>query len=154
MKKIISFTFIIMLSLHLFGQDDNKAVKIAVETLFDGMRAGDSSMVHSVFMDDVRMFSSTLAEDGTSSLRAGSLNSFLKAVGSPHDAVWDENIWNLRIDIDDHLAHAWMDYTFYAGDQLSHCGVNAMQLVKNDDSWKIIHLIDTRKKEGCMEKGE
>ena len=154
MKKIISLTFLIMFGFQLIGQNDEKDVQSTIATLFDGMRAGDSSMVHSVFMDNVRMFSSTLLEDGTSTLRTGNLNSFLLAVGSPHDEVWDENIWNLRIDIDDHLAHAWMDYTFYAGDRLSHCGVNAMQLVKSEGSWKIIHLIDTRKKVGCKIKGE
>ena len=70
----------------------------------------------------------------------------MAAVGSPHDVVWDERIWDVRIDVRDNLAAAWMDYAFFAGDQFSHCGVNAMQFARNaDGEWKLIHLADTRR---------
>jgi hypothetical protein len=42
-----------------------------------------------------------------------------------------------------------MDYGFFLGDQFSHCGVNSFQLVRTEDGWKTIHLIDTRQQAGC-----
>jgi hypothetical protein len=148
--KIVPTLLILGFFLSAFTHlDEDKDVKSAVETLFDGMRKGDSAMVHSVFIDDVRMYSSYITKEGKEILSPGSLENFLNAVGTPHDAVWDERIWNLKIEKDDNLAHAWMEYAFYAGGQFSHCGVNAMQLVKMDGNWKIVHLIDTRRKEKC-----
>jgi hypothetical protein len=129
--------------------NDNEAVKQSVELMFQGMFHGDSAMVHSVFWDDVRMYTSFTTDEGKEGFREGSLDNFLRAVGTPHDIAWDERIWNLQISVDDNLAHAWMEYAFYLGDQFSHCGVNAMQFVKMDGHWKIVHLIDTRRKEDC-----
>jgi len=54
-----------------------------------------------------------------------------------------------KILIDSQLASVWTDYKFYIGDKFSHCGVNSFQLVKLNDGWKIVYIIDTRRKEGC-----
>ena len=124
-------------------------VKEVVTTLFQGMYNGDSSLVHSAFSDDVRMYTTMKTPDGKEVLKQGGLEGFLQAVGTPHDQIWDEKISNLKVDVDGGLAHAWMDYEFYLGDKFSHCGVNAMQLVRIAGKWKIIHLIDTRKKAEC-----
>jgi hypothetical protein len=124
-------------------------VEATIKNLFKGMYEGDSSLVHSAFSDDVRMFTTMITPENKEVLRSGSLEGFLKAVGTPHEKVWNEVISNLRIDIDQGLAHAWMNYSFYRGDTFSHCGVNAMQLVRIEGQWKIIHLIDTRKSADC-----
>lgn len=152
MKTLCNYSLALLLGTFVFFSfttEGEEGVKSAIHTMFDGMRKGDSTMVHSVFMDDVRMYSSFTTAEGKEMLRGGSLAGFLNAVGTPHDAVWDERIWDLKIEVDDNLAHAWMNYAFYAGGQFSHCGVNAMQLVKMDGQWKIIHLIDTRRKSDC-----
>jgi hypothetical protein len=47
------------------------------------------------------------------------------------------------------LAQAWCDYAFYVDKSYSHCGVDAFQLFKGKDGWKIFHLADTRRKTGC-----
>ena len=83
-------------------------------------------------------------------MKKGSLADFLKAIGTPHPEVWNEKIWNTEIRIDDNLAQIWTDYAFYVDDRFSHCGVDAFQLVKETDGkWRIVHLIDTRRKEPC-----
>jgi len=46
------------------------------------------------------------------------------------------------------VAQVWTEYAFYLNKEFSHCGIDAFQLVK-DKEWKIIHLIDTRKKMNC-----
>ena len=133
-----------------YSQDnETEPVKEVVNNLFLGMYNGDSSLVHSAFSDDVRMYSTMKTPEGKEVLKKGGLEGFLTAVGTPHDQVWNEKISNLKVDVDAGLAHAWMDYEFYLGDKFSHCGVNAMQLVRIEGQWKIIHLIDTRKKDEC-----
>lgn len=145
--KILYITFLCCCGFCFNNSNDE--VKQSVETLFKGMFQGDSAMVHSVFWDDVRMYTSFTTAEGKEEFRKGSIENFLRAVGTPHEEPWDEQIWNLQISVDDNLAHAWMNYAFYLGDQFSHCGVNAIQLLKMDGKWKIVHLIDTRRKEGC-----
>ena len=127
---------------------DHEQIKNSVDQMFEGMKSGDSAKVHGV-MNDAVIFQSTALKNGKPELFTGSLDRFLNAVGTPHEKVWDERISNLAIQIDGPLATAWMDYSFYLGEDFSHCGVNAMTFFKFPDGWKIIYLIDTRRKENC-----
>jgi len=131
-------------------QTETEQVKKVIEDLFIGMKQGDSSLVSSLFRKDVRMLTSYTSPEGQPLLKEGSLQDFLIAIGTPHPNVWNEKIWNTEIQIDDNLAQVWTDYAFYVDDKFSHCGVDAFQLAKeNDGQWKIVHLIDTRRKSPC-----
>jgi hypothetical protein len=46
------------------------------------------------------------------------------------------------------MANAWTSYEFYINGKLSHKGVNSFTLFKESEDlgWKIVHLIDTRRK--------
>ena len=81
--------------------------------------------------------------------RETSLEGFVQAVGTPHEEVWDERIWDVEVRVDGNLATVWTPYAFHLGDQLSHCGVDAFQLFKDTDGWKVFHIADTRRREGC-----
>lgn len=130
------------------NSDERAAVVQTVQQLFDGMRAGDSTQVRAAFTSDARMM--TVERDGDGGvLRTGSLDRFVEAVGQPHEAVWDERIWDVEVRIDGPMATVWAPYAFYLGDTLSHCGVNAMQLLRRANGWKIFHLADTRQQDDC-----
>jgi hypothetical protein len=71
----------------------------------------------------------------------------------------DERIWNVEIRRDGPLASAWVPYAFYVGEEMSHCGTNAVQLARlttgggSDDGnammratrWQIVQITDTRR---------
>lgn len=118
-------------------------VRARLSRLFDGMRAGDSTAVRAVFVDDARLQTALPSGDSTI-VRTTPIRAFVAAVGRPHDAVWDERIWDVEVRVDEPMAAAWVPYAFYRGDDLSHCGVNAVHLVRHGDGWKILHLTDTR----------
>lgn len=128
--------------------DARAEVEAVVTRLFDGMRESDSAKVRSTFHPDARM-GSALVREGVPSYRPDGVDGFVRAVGTPKQVVWDERIARLRIEVDGPLATAWMDYSFYAGERFSHCGVNAMQLVRMATGWQIVSLVDTRRQEGC-----
>ncbi|NNF34540.1 MAG: hypothetical protein HKN68_10550 [Saprospiraceae bacterium] len=142
-------SLLLVIGFTAFSFAQNTGIENTIEKLFQGMLNGDSTMVHASFHDDVSMYTTFIDDKGENQLRKGSLSSFLNAVGSPHEEVWNEVISNLKIEVDDGLAQAWMNYSFYVGDKFSHCGVNTMQLINVGDQWKILHLIDTRRKENC-----
>lgn len=128
--------------------DDETAVRAVVDRLFDAMRAGDSTAVRSVFHPEGRLIVVQESEEGVA-VQAVPAEAFVQAVGQPHDAVWDERIWDVEIDVDDRLAIAWMEYAFHLGTELSHCGVNAFMLSKGSDGWVVTQIADTRRTEGC-----
>jgi len=154
-KYILGLILIYFITNSLQSQNieinkDSILVHNVVIKLFDGMREGDSAKVHSVFYDNVRMFSSFRLKTGESKLNEDSLPDFLQAVGNGHQEIWDERISNTIIQIDGNLAQVWTDYFFFVDSTFSHCGVDAFQLVKDKEGqWKIINLIDTRRKTGC-----
>jgi len=144
-----------LLGLFLFNtsskaQDDKQAIKDAIMTMFDGMRAGDSAMVHSVFSDQVIFQRVQENQQGVAGVVSSNFSSFLKSIGTPHDKVWDERIEFGNIEIDGKMASAWTPFKFFLGDQFSHCGVNVFKLYKSDEGWKIFHLVDTSRNENCV----
>lgn len=126
--------------------DAERAVRSTINGLFDGMRAGDSAAVRAVFHEGAHLHTA-LGPVDTTAVRTTPIDSFVEAVGRPHEKVWDERIWDVEIRVDGPLASAWVPYAFYLGDELSHCGVNAMQLVQESDGWKILSLTDTRRQD-------
>lgn len=137
-------TAIAAMGVPAYAQSDEAEVRAVIDRLFDGMRTGDSTMVRSVLHEEALM-----ARAGSQGLRIGPTDGFVRAVGTPHDEVWDERIWDVHISIDGRLASAWMEFAFFLGDTLSHCGVNSMQLYQTDEGWKIIYLADTNRPPTC-----
>lgn len=124
------------------------AVMDVVYRLFDAMRAGDSASARSLFEPDARLLG-IASRDGVKQIRALPIDRFVQAIGSPHEQVWDEQIWDWEVRIDDDLATVWTKYAFYLGETFSHCGVDAFQLLRSADGWKIVSLADTRRQESC-----
>ena len=146
-------TWLTLTAPGLQAQAGESEVLTVVRKLFDGMRAGDSAMVRSVFDPEARLVS-TDQRDGQPTVRVTAADAFVAAVGRPHDAVWDERIWDTEVRMDGNLASVWTKYAFYRGDQFSHCGVDAFHLVRRADGWKIVDLADTRRREGCETRPE
>lgn len=130
-------------------EDAADAVRATLDRLFDGMRAGDSTAVRAVFAPGARIQSMQAKGDRTA-LQTRTDDDFVAAVGAPHDAVWDEQIWDVQIQVDGPMATAWTPYAFYLGDELTHCGVNAFHLARRGEEWRILRITYTRRSaENC-----
>ncbi|HEY8784098.1 MAG TPA: nuclear transport factor 2 family protein [Mucilaginibacter sp.] len=151
MKKILIINLLLMISGAIFAQQtDTAAIKQTVTTLFDAMRKGDSTLLRSVFSKDMILQSVSEDKEGKAVLSTEKADGFIKAIGAPHTAVYDERIIFDTIKIDGALASVWAPYKFYLGDKFSHCGVDVFQLMKTVNGWKIIYIVDTRRKENCI----
>ncbi len=120
------------------------AVRATIDRLFDGMRAGDSTAVRTVFAPGARI-QSVDVENNRTALDTRTDDDFVAAVGAPHDATWDERIWDVQIQVDGPMATARTPYAFYLGDTLTHCGVNAFHLARQGEAWKILRITYTRR---------
>jgi hypothetical protein len=134
-------------------ETEEAAVMAVVERMFDAMRAGDSAAMRAVLHPTATGASVSVREGVPALTREASLDGFVQAVGTPHEEIWDERIWDAEVRVDGNLATAWMKYAFYLGEQFSHCGVDAFQLFKDDSGWKVFHIADTRQREGCETPG-
>jgi hypothetical protein len=59
---------------------------------------------------------------------------------------WEEELQSFKFNIDGKLAQVWCPYQFYLNGMLSHCGANSIQLFYEEEQWKIISIVDTRRK--------
>lgn len=131
-------------------QNEKEEVMNVVKRVFEAMRTNDSTLLKQSFVDSPNMFTAMINQEGKSMLVEGDFQKFINAVGAPKEVVLNEPIWNEKVEIDGNLAQVWVDYAFYLTDQFSHCGVDAFHLVRQEEEgWKIFHLVDTRRKEGC-----
>jgi hypothetical protein len=152
MKRVLLLLIAVFTVITSFAQKaDTASIKQTINTLFDGMRKGDSTLLLSVFAKD--MILQSVAEDasGKAILSTEKADGFVKAIGTPHKMVYDERITFGTINIDGDLASVWAPYKFYLGDKFSHCGVDVFQLLKTAEGWKIIYIVDTRRKDNCIE---
>jgi hypothetical protein len=147
---LLCLSFLLMIYQQGFAQTDEDAVKETVATLFKGMQLGDSAVARSAFSKTVT--TARVFKDKTGKIildQEEGVADFMKAIGTPHKETWFEEIWDLNVQIDGEFAQAWCGYAFYLDNTFSHCGVDAFQLVKTADGWKIFHLADTARKSGC-----
>ncbi len=135
-------------SAHGQGAEDD--VMQPIQSLFDAMRSGDSALARTVFHPQARL-ARVPSNDGALTVDDATLESFIAAIGREHDKVWDERIWDWEIKIDGNMATVWTKYAFYLGDEFSHCGVDAFQVVRTGGNWQILNLIDTMRKGAACE---
>lgn len=152
MKNIAPLLFLTVLAGFLslkaaFAQNaDETAVRATIDRLFDGMKHNDSAAVRSVFHPSARL-QSIANRQGTPVLVTESIDGFVRAIGTPRPGVvLDERLKSYAINIDGDMATVWTPYEFYLGDTYSHEGVNAFQLFRAPDGWKIIQICDTRRR--------
>jgi len=152
MKTLLVIFFLFISSINLFAQQsETTAIKQTINTLFDAMKKGDSTLLRSVFLNDMTLQSVSTNKDGKTVLTTDKASDFIRMVGTPHASVYDERIVYGDIKIDGDLASVWAPYKFYLGEKFNHCGVDVFQLMKTIDGWKIIYIVDTRRKNNCVE---
>ena len=131
------------------AQSDSTEVLTVVQRLFNGMRASDSAMVRSTMASIIR-FAEVNERAAPPRIESDSVTAWLGAVSrSTHR--WDERIYDVQIRVDGNLAQVWAPYTFYLDGKISHCGVDALQLLKDPTGWKVTQLADTRRRDNCRD---
>jgi len=149
--RILICLLLIFSSFGINAQNNEKEeVKKAVEIFFDGFHNQDSTLIKRSTSPAIIM--QTIARDkgGASVVKTSDFSNFLKSIVSiPDTTNFREKLLSYQIQIDGSMANAWTPYEFWINDTLSHCGVNSFQLHKQDGVWKIIYIIDTRRREDC-----
>ncbi len=128
------------------------SVKAVINKMFTGMRAADPVLLKSSFADSMVLQTISRNKEGQLIVRNEDPAGFIDFISKESPGNADERIVFDVVKVDGPLAIAWTPYNFYYKGQFSHCGVNSFQLVRFNGEWKIQYLIDTRRKQGCIEK--
>ncbi len=155
MKQLI-LMFILSVGLNVNAQNsETENVKATIIEFFDAFHNQDTTVLKAIVTDKIILQSISTNKEGKTVLNEDDFGKFIKSIASiPKDRTFEEKLLDFSIQIDGNMANAWIPYEFWYQEKLSHCGVNSFQLIKEDDKWKIIYLVDTRRRDGCQSKSK
>lgn len=150
MRIITIIVVLLVTNITMSQNSEILEVKNTVINFFDAFHKQDSVAFKEIVAKNVVLQTIGKNREGVVRLKDENFNDFLKSIVSiPKNKKFEEKLLDFKIRIDGDMANAWTPYEFYFDGKFSHCGVNSFQMVKLDGKWKIIYLIDTRRKEGC-----
>ena len=144
MKK---YLILIFLFIGVSSVAQKQDVQKVIEDFFVAFHQKDTIKLKSVCSDKIILQSISESKTKGNKLTNESSTEFYISISSiPSNMKFNEKILSYTIQVDGTMAHVWTPYEFYINDKLSHSGVNTFTLFKEKDNWKIIYLIDTRRK--------
>ncbi len=132
--------------------DDRAEVLATVRRLFDGMQRGDTALMRSTFLPGAKLFGIRTRPNGQTVVQQITEQQFAEFRAGDTRGEWLERIFDPEVRIDGTMATVWAAFEFRLAGQFSHCGVDAVQLLKTADGWRIVSLADTFQRTGCPER--
>ena len=123
---------------------ERDAVLKTVQRFFDTMTARDVDGARAVLQPQGR-FHAIRMRDGSPDIRAFANEEYLADLQASR-ARMQERIWNPDVRVRGAMATMWAPYDFWIDGTLSHCGIDAFDLVKTDEGWKIaggVYTVET-----------
>jgi hypothetical protein len=127
--------------------DERRAVVETVERFFHAMAAKDVEAARAVTVPEGRWFAVRPVE-GRRTIRSFS-NAEDFAAWPTREGWYLERIWDAEVRVDGELATLRAPYDFWLDGAFHHCGVDAIDLLRDDDGWKVIGGAYTMRQEGC-----
>jgi hypothetical protein len=123
------------------------SVIAVVDESLRAMAANDVAASRRLMLPDGVEFSTRETPEGVR-IQGKSNEAFLEWLAQNEDVML-ERIWDPTVQVHGTIATLWAPYDFYVNGTFSHCGVNAIQLIRTDDGWRIANWIWTVEPEGC-----
>ena len=154
MNRIIRIFAITALStICVLGQtaDDKKAAIGVVNQLFTEMAAANPAGIFALHTSTSDLAAVFRQRDGKS--RYSSINGEkFSQMFTDKSKVMKEEMYAPNVEVSGDWAMVWGRYVFFAGDKLSHCGINQFNLVRIEGTWKIANGASTIDPGDCTEK--
>jgi hypothetical protein len=143
MKKAI---LLVMLCFAFAANAQQAEIRRSVEVFFEGLNSKDTAKIQSVCSRGMVLQSVNEGPKG-GELSTITADDFFGSIASiPPALSIEERIVSYDIKVDGSMAHVWAPYEFYTDGKLSHRGVDSFQMFKDNGTWKIVYIIDTRRK--------
>lgn len=150
---LVVFTIVNAQGPNATEYDDQQQVKQVIEAFFEGFHKQDSAAMKNLVTDDVVLQTTARNKQGKTLFKTEKFEKLISSITSIPDSIsFQEKLTSFSIQVDRTMANAWVGYEFWLNGEFSHCGINSFQLINFDGEWKIIYLIDTRGRAGCLEE--
>ena len=153
MRYNITILLLFSMALTASAQMDEKTlVQKTIEGFFDAFHKKDSVAMKSFVAENVVLQTTGRNRAGETIFETTPISKLYESIVRISDSIpFQEKLISWSIQVDRTMANAWVGYEFWLNDNFSHCGINSFQMVNFDGEWKIIYLIDTRGRAGCLE---
>ncbi|WP_026711372.1 3-methyl-2-oxobutanoate hydroxymethyltransferase [Flavobacterium filum] len=143
MKKV---SFLILVLFFQFSFSQESEIQLTIGKFFNAFHQRDSIALKKVCSENLILHSISESEKGAKFSVEKAANFYKSIATIPLSMKFEEKILSYKVQIDGTMAHVWTPYEFYVNDKLSHSGVNSFQLYKENDGWKVVYILDTRRK--------
>jgi hypothetical protein len=124
------------------------AIMEVVDTLFLAINTSDAELTKSIVTPDSMNY--VVSPDGQGGWQHKSVpQSFYTDQTNYGPEKVTERYWSPTLLIDEAIAVFWAPYDFYIDGKFSHCGIDAFDLIKVGDEWKVGNASYTRRTTGC-----
>lgn len=124
---------------------EEEAVLEAVQRLFEAMASRDTAAAGEALFLDGQLIA--VPTDGAAP-RVASHREFLQALGSASEP-WLERMWDARVLVEGPIAVVWTPYDLHVGGRFSHCGLDALTMIRSEEGWKVAGGIYTFQVKDC-----
>lgn len=132
------------LAMPAWAQSDEDDVLRAVQRAFDAMAAHDGVALYEIFLPEAAIVG--VMPDGQRRGLRG--DEFIQRSVSSQEKIL-ERIWDAMVSVNSGVATLVAPYDFHRDGKFSHCGVDAVTLLKTSTGWRISHIFFTMVREGC-----
>ena len=146
---VCACVLVVLASARAHAQDPDRArVLAAVQSFFDSMEKADAELAKKILMPEARFFSAA-ERDRKMTIRPSTGDAFVASFSNPNRGKALERMWDPEVRVQGSIAQVWTRYDFHNNGAFSHCGIDAFNLVKTDDGWKIASAMWTVERTGC-----
>jgi hypothetical protein len=130
---------------------DRRAILDVVHTMTGAMRRRDTATLRALFVPGTTLKGMRHRRDASApqvqEIPLEAFGAFIARDTARGPLI--ERLFEPRVELQGSLASVWAPYDFHFGTRFSHCGVDAFQLLKTADGWRIAGLADTYETAGC-----
>lgn len=127
---------------------DRQAVIVVAERLFSAMKSRDTTTLRQMLAPELVLISVRSGGPAPAVTRRTTVSEFVTSIAQSQEEMV-ERMWNPKVEVHGDLASLWAPYDFHIGGRFSHCGTDALQLVRSNGNWQVVGLSYTVQTAGC-----
>jgi hypothetical protein len=124
------------------------AVLAAVHGFSRALTARDVAASKAVLLAEGQGYATRSVADGSVQIRRETNEAYFEWLATTPDELL-ERMWDETVMVHGPIAFVWATYDYHENGVFSHCGVNALSLVRTDEGWKSADWVWTVEQGGC-----
>lgn len=125
-------------------EPDVVAVLDVVDRFMRAISTNDTTALASITLEGTTTTVESPNPEGGTRLTRRTLDPQRYATGAFREQYWDP-----IVHVRGRLAVVWTPYEFWLNGKTSHCGIDVFHMVRQDDGWRIAHVMWTVEPDAC-----